>query len=260
MEQDSLLFSRDSGIARVTLNRPGQRNALTVEMVQRLHDIWEEVDRDPEVRVVILDAAECGTFCAGMDLKEAARIKQESGQDVLGLLKDPFHERMRAVTKPVIGALSGHLIAGGMMLALNCDLRVGQVGSRIGITESQLGRGSPWAVPLLWMLPQAVVSELILTGEVQPIERYQALGFINYLESGPQAVQARALTLAERIRDNAPLSVMAGKASIRAAVNLGCAAGVAEAKRIYEAVYSSEDAQEGPRAFAEKRRPRWQGR
>jgi len=260
MSDDALLFSNESGIARVTLNRPRQRNALSTAMVEQLYRIWEAVDADPTIRVVILDAAECGTFCAGMDLKEAARIKQESGEDVLSLLKDPFHERMGAVTKPIIGALTGHLLAGGMMLALNCDLRIGQTGSRIGITESQLGRGSPWGVPLLWMLPQALISELVLTGEPQPIERYHELGFLNYLEPDPAAVAARAQQLAERIRDNAPLSVMAGKASIRAAMDLGRAAGLEEAKRLYQPVYASEDAQEGPRAFAEKRPPMWRGR
>ena len=259
MAEVGLLFSQQDGIARVTLNRPKQRNALSLQMVERLHDIWEEVDRDAAIRVVILDAAECGTFCAGMDLKEAARIKQQSGEDVLSRLKDPFHERMRAVNKPIVGACTGHLIAGGMMLALNCDIRIGQAGSRVGITETQLGRGSPWAVPLLWMLPQAVISELILTGELQAIEKFEKLGFINYLESDAAAVGARALKLAERIRDNAPLSVMAGKASIRAAMELGSAAGMAEAKRLHEPVYASQDAQEGPRAFAEKRPPYWQG-
>lgn len=102
--------------------------------------------------------------------------------------------------------------------------------------------------------------EMVLTGDWMPIERLYGMGWINYLEDTQEAVQARARQLAERIRDNAPLSVMAGKACLIKAISLGCEAGLAKAKRLYQPVYASEDAIEGPRAFAEKRQPVWQGR
>jgi len=258
--QDILLYEKRDHIATVTLNRPAQRNALSVALVERLHAIWNSVDDDPGVRAIVLTGADCGTFCAGMDLKEAARIRAEQGVDVLSKLKDPFHECMREVRKPIIAALNGDLPAGGMMLALNCDLRVGQRGSRAAITEAQRGRGSPWAVPLLWQMPQPLLVEMVLTGEWLPIERLYDVGFVNYLEPDAAAVRARARALAERIRDNAPLSVMAGKESLKKAMTLGCDAGMVEAKRIYKPVYASEDAIEGPRAFAEKRKPAWKGR
>jgi len=157
--------------------------------------------------------------------------------------------------------MTGHLIAGGMMLSLNSDLRVGLKGTQVGITETRIaGRGSPWAIPLLWMLPQPLLMEMVLTGELYPIETFHELRFINYLEDTPDAVRARAQALAERIRDNAPLSVMAGKESILTAMSAGCDAGIALAHNIYRAAYASEDAQEGPRAFAEKRKPVWKGR
>ena len=253
-------FSQQDGIATVRLNRPKQRNALAISMVNRLHDIWTQVDADDSIRVVIFSAAPCPTFCAGMDLKEASRIKQETGKDVLGFLKDPFHERMREVKKPIIGALTGDLMAGGMLISLNCDLRVGMRGTRVGITEAKVGRGSPWGVPLLWMIPQAILMELTLTAGLLPVEQLHGYGFTNYLEDNYQAVLDRAQQLAMTIRDNAPLSVAAGKRSILTAANIGADAGLAEAKKIYEPVYSSEDGIEGPRAFAEKRKPVWQGK
>jgi enoyl-CoA hydratase/carnithine racemase len=110
------------------------------------------------------------------------------------------------------------------------------------------------------MLPQPLLMEMVLTGDLYPIETFHGLGFINYLEDTPDAVRARASALAERIRDNAPLSVMAGKESILTAMSAGCDAGMALAHNIYRAAYASEDAQEGPRAFAEKRKPVWKGR
>lgn len=259
-ESSVVEYAIEDGIATVRINRPDRRNALSIAAAERLHSLWGEIDADAAVRVVVLTSADCGTFCAGMDLKEAAEVRQQRGIDILQALTDPFYERMRAVAKPIIAAMTGHFAAGGMMLCLNSDLRVGLAGTTGGITEAKIGRGSPWAMPLLWMLPQPVVMEMVLTGELLPIERLHALGFINHVEPTPDAVRQHAYDLAQRVRDNAPLTVMAGKESILATMDLGCRAGFQNAKRIYEKVYNSADAQEGPRAFAEKRRPVWQGR
>lgn len=256
----AVLYRVESGIATITLNRPEQRNALSIAAAERLHEIWGEIDADDGVRVAVLTGADCGTFCAGMDLKEAAQVRRERNCDILDLLTDPFYERLRSVAKPIVAAMTGHFAAGGMVLSLNCDLRVGLAGTQGGITEARIGRGSPWAVPMLWMLPQPILMEMTLTGELIDVERLHALGFVNYVEPTPDAVRARAYQLATRIRDNAPLTVRAGKASLLAGVSLGCEGGLARAKEIYRPVYASDDAQEGPRAFAEKRPPRWLGR
>lgn len=256
----AVLYAVNSGIASVTINRPERRNAISIAGAERLHKIWGEIDADDSVRVVVLTSADCGTFCAGMDLKEAAEVKREGNSDILDLLTDPFHERMRLVKKPIIAAMTGHFAAGGMLLSLNADLRVGLAGTKGGITEAKLGRGSPWAVPMLWMLPQPTLMEMTLTGELLEVERFHALGFVNYVEPTPDDVRKRAYELAARIRENAPLSVQVGKASLLAGMSLGCEGGFEHAKDIYQSVYSSEDAQEGPRAFAEKRAPRWLGR
>jgi enoyl-CoA hydratase len=260
MSQDVVLYAVDAGIATITLNRPERRNAISVAVAERLLDVWKAVDADDGIRVAILTSADCGTFCAGMDLKEAAEIKRDRGVDILTQMPDPFHERMRGVRKPIIAAMTGHFAAGGMMLTVNTDIRIGLAGTTGAITEVKVGRGSPWAVPMLWMMPQPVLMEMVLTGEAVSVERLHELGFINHVEPTPDAVRARARAIAERIRDNAPLSVAAAKASVLAAMALGSERGLAEAKRIHEPVYASEDAQEGPRAFAEKRAPRWRGR
>jgi enoyl-CoA hydratase/carnithine racemase len=257
---NDVLYRVEDGIATVTINRPAQRNALSVAVGNRLTWLWQEIDRDPDVRVAVLTSADCGTFCAGMDLKEAAAIAAEGRGDILSRFDDPFQERMRHVAKPIVAAITGHFMAGGMMLALNADIRVALAGITAGITEAKVGRGSPWAVPLLWMLPQPLLMEMTMTGDLIPIERLHAVGFINHLEPTPDAVRARAMKIAACIRDNAPLSVRAAKASLLRAMSVGCEDGLVQAKRIYEAVYGSEDAQEGPRAFAEKRPPIWRGR
>jgi enoyl-CoA hydratase len=258
--ENPIRFRLEDGIATVSIDRPAQRNALSIEAMNGLYEIWEQVDQNPDVRVVILTSSDCGTFCAGLDLKQTALIKQQTGKDILSFMKDPFHFRMRRVKVPIVAAMTGHLMAGGMLMSLNCDLRVGLSGSQVGITESKIGRGSPWAMPLLWMLPQPILMEMVLTAELMPIERLRELGFINYVESSPDAVRDRAYRLASQIKSNAPLSLEAGKRSILTAMSVGCDTGLELAWQIYRRAYDSDDAQEGARAFAEKRPPRWTGR
>lgn len=260
MTEPVLLFDVQDGIATVTINRPQHRNALSIEVGNGLYKIWEKIDLSPEIRVVILTSADCGTFCAGQDLKEAARMKEETGEDILTFFKDPFHFRMRRVKVPIIAAMTGHLMAGGMLMSLNSDIRIGLANTKVGITETKIGRGSPWGIPLLWMLPQPMVMEMVLTAQLYPLERFKELGFVNYIEATPDQVRARARALAAMIRDNAPMSVVAGKRALLTAMSVGCDAGLEMAWHIYRDVYASDDAQEGARAFAEKRPPRWSGK
>jgi enoyl-CoA hydratase len=259
-DDDTVRLHIEDGIATVTIDRPLQRNALSVAAANRLHALWERIDADDAVRVAVLTSADCGTFCAGLDLQEAASLRAERGIDILTLMKDPFHGRMRELTKPIVAAMTGHLMAGGMMLAVNSDLRVGLAGTRAGITEARVGRGVPWLAPMLWMVPQPFLMEMVLTGDTYPIERFEAFGFVNHLEPTPDAVRARAASIATRIRDNAPLSVKAAKATVLAAMSSGSDAGLALSRRFHREVYASDDAREGPLAFAQKRPPVWTGR
>lgn len=257
---DVLFEIRNDGIAIATLNRPSRRNALSVAAAERLNEIWHEVDASDAIHALVIGAADCGVFCAGMDLAEAAQVRAERGIDILQALSDPFYEQQRAVRKPIIAALNGHFTAAGMVLAANADLRVALAGAKAGITEVRVGRGTPWAAPMLTQLPQAILLEMLLTGDMMPCERLHAVGFLNYLEPTPDAVLQRALSLASAIGKNAPLSVRAAKQGIRYAASLGADRGFAASKDMHTIVYESEDAREGPRAFAEKREPVWKGR
>ncbi|WP_291846335.1 enoyl-CoA hydratase-related protein [Bradyrhizobium sp.] len=259
-DNEPIRYAVEDGIATITIDRPARKNALSVEAMNGLTNAWERVERDSQARVVILTSADCGVFSAGLDLRQAAEIRARDGVDILTLMRDPMQTAMRNVSKPVIAAMTGSLMAGGMLLALKSDLRVGLRGTRAGITEVKMGRGSPWAVPLLWMLPQPVLMELVLTGDTLPIERLAEYGFVNYLEETPDAVRERAMQLARKVVEGAPLSVRAAKASVLAAMDLGCEKGLVEANRLHVEAYASLDAIEGPRAFAEKRKPVWRGK
>jgi enoyl-CoA hydratase/carnithine racemase len=255
-----VLFDIRDGIAKVTLNRPERRNALSVASAERLYSLWQEIDDNEVIRAVVVTSSDCGVFCAGMDLTEAAQVRGERGVDILDALSDPFYERLRAVRKPVVAASNGHFTAAGMVLAANSDLRIGMAGTKAGIAEVRVGRGTPWAAPMLTMLPQAVLLEMLLTGEMMTVERLREVGFLNYLEPDSNSVQARAMALATAICKNAPLSVRAAKHGVRAAAGLGADEGFQASKEFHKLVYQSEDAQEGPRAFSEKRPPVWKGR
>ncbi|MDE0511880.1 MAG: enoyl-CoA hydratase-related protein [Gammaproteobacteria bacterium] len=256
---DIVLYEIEGHVATVTLNRPAQRNALLIESLQRLSQIWRDIDGNPQVRVAILTGSDCGTFCAGGDLKQMAAIRAE-GSDYMEKMNSVDDFDMTKLGKPVIAAINGFAPAGGMNLALKCDLRVAVQGTQLGITEVHRGRGSPWAMPLLWQMPQALLSEMTLIGDLMPVERFHEVGFINYLEPDVPSLMARARALADRIAQAAPLSVEAAKRSVVATMDLVMETALKQAAQLHEKAYASEDAEEGPRAFAEKREPVWKGR
>jgi len=255
----TLTFEKKNRIASLTLNRPEQRNAITLEMWNLLEKYWNQVNEDDDIRVVIITGAGDKVFCAGMDLKEAEGLRKEKKHNILKLVDDPFMQKMRKVNKPIVAAINGSAFAGGFLIALNSDIRVCVRDATFAITEAKVGRGSPWAMPLLWMLPLGIVMELTLTGEAISAERMYQMGFVNRLV-GREELMPTAIGIAESIRDNAPLSVKAAKESLLRGMDLGLKAGFEKAMEIYQSVYASEDAEEGPRAFVEKRKPIWKGR
>jgi enoyl-CoA hydratase len=164
------------------------------------------------------------------------------------------------VSKPVIAAAHGAVMAGGFRLVMDSDLVVATRSARFGITEAKRGRGAPWAAPMMTMLPAKVMAEMLFTADSISAERAHALGLVNRLVDDESDLLATAVDLAEGIAQNAPLSVVAAKAMIALASNHGVDRAISLADELYQPVYLSEDAQEGPKAFAEKREPRWCGR
>ena len=252
---DSVLFEVVDEVAWVTINRPEARNAINQAVSEGLAAAWDRVESDDEIAVAVLTGAGEVAFSAGADLKEmAARAERVfPAQFAKGRLAEG------GVTKPVIAAVNGVAYAGGFNLVMQCDLCVAAEHARFGILEAKVGRGSPWGAQLGWLIPPRVAIELLCTAEPIAAQRAYELGLVNRVVPADQ-LKAAAAELAASIATNAPLTVRAGKAMIRATAGLSPAEAAAVANEIYEPVYASDDAQEGPRAFAEKRPPRWQGR
>lgn len=257
MNEDAVLFERDGAIAIIRINRPERRNALGREVREGLWNAFERFEADDTLKVAVLTAAGDRAFCAGMDLKEASATalrvppRGRDGVPVIG--------QNLAVTKPTIAAVNGVAMAGGWLMAQMCDLCVAADTARFAITEAKVGRGTPWAVPLMTMLPQRILMELLMTGDALTAERLFQLGYVNRVVPLASLLD-EAVALARRIADNAPLTVRASRAMVLAAAEHGVSEALEVAHGIFEPVYNSHDAQEGPRAFAEKRAPIWLGR
>lgn len=252
---EAVLFTvPEPGIALLTINRPDSRNALSKDVREGLFAAWGRFENDPDLRVAILTGAGGKAFCAGGDLKEMAQVKLE----VPPRMMFPVPGDTVEVTKPTIAAVNGVAYAGGWLIAQACDLCVASETARFAITEAKVGRGSPWAAPLIHMIPQRIFMEIVLTGDPISAQRAYEVGLVNRVTS-PESLLREALTLARRIAANAPLSVLAGKETVQLATEMGKTAALRAARHAWERAYRSSDAQEGPKAFAEKRDPVWRG-
>jgi enoyl-CoA hydratase/carnithine racemase len=253
---DAVLFdARADGIAVITLNRPDTRNALSAEIREGLRAAWERFEHDEALRVAILTGAGDKAFCAGGDLKAmVADGMQVPPRDFFPLPYDSIE-----LSKPTIAAVNGVAFAGGWMIAQACDLCVSSTTAKFAITEVKVGRSSPWAAPLIHMIPQRIMMEIIRTGNPITAQRAYEIGLVNRIAE-PDGLMETALELARDILDGAPLSVKAGRDTVMLATEMGRAAALQAARAASEYTYMSDDAQEGPRAFAEKRTPQWKGR
>lgn len=245
----------DGCIAVITIDRPEQRNAINAGVIEGLRQAWQRLEADNSLRVGILTATGDKAFCAGMDLKAAAAMQLKvPPRDMFPVLGDVVH-----ISKPTIAAVNGVAFAGGWMFAQMCDLCIAADHATFGITEAKVGRGMPWAAPLIHMLPQRIMMEILLTGVPMTARRAMELGYVNDVVPLSE-LKERALSMARVIAANAPLTVKAARELVYLSTEMGRSAGLRAAHHLFESVYLSEDAQEGPRSFAEKRPPRWQGK
>jgi enoyl-CoA hydratase len=256
------LVERRGHVLVVTMNRPEARNALSGPMMAIMREAWDEVDRDPDIRVCVLTGAG-GAFCAGADLKAMTRDHpgdsfRSGGFDLSvidALLKG------RRLSKPLIAAVEGPAVAGGTEILQATDIRVAGRGARFGVSEARWGLfplgGS--AVRLPRQIPYTVAAELLLTGRHISADEAREIGLIGHVVPDGQAL-AKALELAELVAANGPVAVRAILRTIRETEGMAENDAFKLESRIGMEVFASEDAKEGPRAFAEKRRPEFRGR
>jgi enoyl-CoA hydratase/carnithine racemase len=248
-------YSLSGPVAWLTINRPEARNALNAETRHGLTEGMRRFEADPAAAVLVVTGAGDRAFSAGADLKEMA----ETGLRVPPADFVPVPGRTIEVSKPIIAAVNGAAYAGGFLLAQGCDLCVAADHARFAVSEVRVGRGAPWAVPLPWLMAPRVAMEILLTGDPIDAHRAHELGLVNRVVPY-ERLRETAQELGERIAANAPLSVAAAKRTVRLAMEEAHERAYRRADDLWEPVYRSQDAQEGPAAFREKRRPNWTGR
>lgn len=252
---DAVLYEiREPGVAVITINRPEQRNCLSLEVREGLFAAWARFEGDDAARIAILTGSGEKAFCAGGDLKEMV----ERGLKVPPRDMFPVPYENISLSKPTIAAVNGVAFAGGWMIAQACDLCVASTAAKFAITEVRVGRGSPWAAPLIHMIPQRIYMEIVLTGKPMTAQRAYEIGLVNRLAE-PAALIDAALELAREVLEGAPLSVQAARNTVMLSTEMGRADAIDAAYAAHETCYNSADAQEGPRAFSEKRKPVWRG-
>jgi enoyl-CoA hydratase len=254
-DEDPVLTEIRGRVLVITINRPDQRNAINSPVAQGIATALDELDANAELSVGVLTGAGRG-FCAGMDLKAFVTGDKPwvGDRGFAGITR-------RSADKPLIAAVEGFAVAGGLEVALACDLIVAARGARLGIPEVKrsLVAAGGGLLRLPRVLPRNVAMEMALTGEPIDAERAHELGMVNRL-CEPGESLAAALALAEQIAAGGPLALAATKRILRESVEWPDGEFFERQAEIADPVRDSEDAREGARAFAEKRDPVWRGR
>jgi len=256
-------------IALITLNRPSARNALNPELVVQLAEAWRKVRDDDNVRVAVLTGTG-SVFCSGADLGELIPIisgaktpKDEWDIQVAENGRLTYEALLRNfdTEKPVISAIQGHAIAGGMEIVQGTDIRVAASGVKLGVQEVKWaifpGGGSTVRLPV--QMPYAKAMELLLTGDTISSEEALELGFLNYVVPEDEVIK-KAMEIATKIAANGPIAVKAIRASAKACLGLQEAEALKLENKYSAPVFKTQDAREGPKAFMEKRKPVYEGK
>ena len=252
----TLLYEKKDHAATITLNRAESLNSLTPGMLSGLEAIFADLNTDPDIWVAVLTGAGERAFCAGADLKES--IPRLTEGEMLGF-DDPTKRQLSDTFKPVIAAVNGYCIAGGLELMLGTDLRIASESATFGLGEVCWGvipaGGSHIRLPR--QVPWAIAMELLLTGKTIDARRACDVGLVNRVVPAAELMPA-AMELAQTICKNGPLAVRTAKEIAVRSLNLE--QGFVLERAMGARVFASEDAKEGPRAFMEKRPPKFTGR
>jgi E-phenylitaconyl-CoA hydratase len=250
----TITVTRDGAIGTITLNSPERRNAISYSMRTQLGTSLQELDEDPEIRVLVVTGAG-SAFCAGVDLSDG-KAPNPSTLDQVKPLTFAFDQ----LTKPLIAAVNGPAVGGGFEIVLAADIRIASTSAWFALTEVKIGSlaGSGGTQRLARALPPAVAALLLFTGDRLGAEDAYRLGLVSALAE-PDDLAGAAQAVAEKIAANAPLSVRATKAALKAAIDQPLAGGRALERSLFAMLANTADRAEGRAAFREGRPPTFKG-
>lgn len=263
---ETIIYEKRDRIAYLTLNRPEVMNAMNPLMGRELAQAWTDFRDDPEAWVAIVTGAGERAFSAGADLKAMAERTQEDfarefwHPDPRGSVAYGGIMRGLEVYKPIIAAVNGFALGGGLELALSCDIRIASENARFGLAEVTRalipGAGGTQRLPR--MIPMAIAMHMLLTGEPLDAQEAYRVGLVNKVVPAAELIPT-AEGIARRICENGPLAVKAIKEAAYKGLNMTLDHGLRLEQLLSQMIRRTEDAKEGPRAFAEKRKPAYKG-
>ncbi len=241
----------------IMLNRPQALNALNDALLAELNDALHAFESDPSIGAIVITGSE-RAFAAGADIKDMAEASEAEMRERRFIGR---FEELRAITKPVIAAVSGFALGGGCELAMACDMIVASQSAKFGQPEVTIGviPGAGGTQRLTRAVGKAIAMEMILNNRTLSAAEAERLGLVNRVVPVERCLD-EALTLAAQIAERAPLAVRAAKQAINNAYDLPLTDGLADERERFFALFSTEDQKEGMRAFIEKRKPGWTGR
>ncbi|HKA90562.1 MAG TPA: enoyl-CoA hydratase-related protein [Haliangiales bacterium] len=253
--------STANGVAWITIDRPDVMNALSGEVLHLLEDALAVVASDANVRLVAVTGAGDRAFSAGADLKERRGMDAAQTRERIVLINRTF-DALAALPRATVAAVNGIAFGGGLELALACDFRIAVASAQLGLTEVRLGimPGAGGTQRLPRLIGAARAKEMILLGRRIDAERARQIGLVGQVVPDRAALRAAVDALAEELAGCAPISVAKAKEAIDRGLDAELAAGLAVERECYQATLATEDRNEGLRAFAEKRPPRYQGK
>jgi enoyl-CoA hydratase len=260
MEFKYIIYEKSEGIATITLNRPEALNAFSKEVVDEVLQALEDIRNDENTRVVILTGAGEKAFSAGADIKAMKGMNTLKARE-LSLMGEKICVSLENLEKPVIAAINGYALGGGLEVAMSCDLRIASENARMGQTEINIGLIPGWGGTqrLTRLIGRTKAKELIFTGKMIDAKTAEQLGIVNLVvpaDKFKETVRQFALELAQK----APVAIKIAKALINKGAEIGLDAALALEREGFGVVASTEDLQEGVSAFTEKRKPTFKGK
>jgi len=260
MEFKFIIYEKSEGVATITLNRPEALNAFSKEVVEEILWALQDVKSDENVRVVVLTGAGEKAFSAGADIKAMAGMTALKARE-LSLMGESLCLALENLEKPVIAAINGYALGGGLEVAMACDLRIASENARMGQTETNIGLIPGWGGTqrLARLVGMTKAKELVFTGKMFDARAAEQLGIVNIVAPADkfrETVRQFALELASR----PPVAVKVAKALINKGANMSLDSALALEREGFGVVASSEDFKEGVSAFTEKRKPVFKGK
>ena len=260
MEFKCIIYEKAEGVGTITLNRPEALNAFSKDVVEEILFALEDIRKDENVRVVVLTGAGEKAFSAGADIKAMAGMNALKARE-LSLMGEKLCVTLENLEKPVIAALNGYALGGGLEVAMSCDLRIASETSRVGQTEVNIGLIPGWGGTqrLTRLVGLTKAKELVFTGKMIDAKTAEQLGIVNMI-APPDKFRETVRQFALELASKAPVAVRVAKALINKGADIGLDSALELEREGFGVVASSEDLKEGVSAFTEKRKPLFKGK